>query len=426
MQYWNTTTCNSLLFTLFLSLTGISLLAQDNSPYSRFGLGNIRPQENVANRGMGGTSIADDNPLIANPTNPATYTGLKMTSYQVALDGSIMNLKNNNGVYRTGGSTLSYVNIGLAVSKKMGFSFGLLPFTRAKYSMLETKDLGFATASNNFYGGGGLQKIYVGAARSIGIVSIGLNMGYTFGNLVNTSESDFTDSLRMLSNNITGRTTMGGLFWQAGTLVNYKIKGETYLKIGATYTASQTINGKRETYWQSFLGNVTSPDYSVTIDSVSNLRGKIKIPQQLAAGILYKVGDHWQVGLDFVSSDWSTYRNYDQPDSFGNAYLIRAGGAITPDVNSVNNYWKKMTYRAGIYSGHDAFRFNTISLPRMGFTLGLGYPIRRTNLSIGQINAALDFGRRGTTDNGLIRENYTRFAIGLTFNDKWFIKRRYD
>jgi hypothetical protein len=59
-------------------------------------------------------------------------------------------------------------------------------------------------------------------------------------------------------------------------------------------------------------------------------------------------------------------------------------------------------------------------------TLGIGYPIRRTNLSIGQINASLELGRRGVAENGLVRESFTRFSVGLTFNDKWFIKRRYD
>jgi hypothetical protein len=106
--------------------------------------------------------------------------------------------------------------------------------------------------------------------------------------------------------------------------------------------------------------------------------------------------------------------------------MFKFGGAITPDINSVNNYWKRMTFRAGVYTGQDLVRLNGTSLSRSGITVGLGYPIRRTNNSIGQLNAVLEFGKRGTLNNGLVREGYTRFAIGFTVNDKWFIKRKYD
>ena len=74
MQYWSSK--NNFYLVFLILFYNISLQAQENSPYSRYGIGNIRDIENVANRGMGGVSIADDNLQIANPTNPATYTGV--------------------------------------------------------------------------------------------------------------------------------------------------------------------------------------------------------------------------------------------------------------------------------------------------------------------------------------------------------------
>ena len=54
-------------------LTGIVLLAQDNSPYSRYGLGDLTPNTNIVNRGMGSFSAAYSDPLSINFSNPASY-----------------------------------------------------------------------------------------------------------------------------------------------------------------------------------------------------------------------------------------------------------------------------------------------------------------------------------------------------------------
>lgn len=426
MPFWKSTNVKSLLCSLgFLSLAYTSF-SQDNSPYSRFALGNLRPSENVAFKGMASVCLADDNPLIANPSNPATYAGLKMTSYQVAVDATLLTIKNSLTSYRTGGATLTYVNIGFPVSKKTGMSFGLMPQTRSKYSLSEIKDLGFTTATNSYYGGGGLQRIYAGIGHKIGWLSGGINLGYTFGNLVNTTESSFTDSNKLLSNNITGRTTYNGLFWQAGLAFTYDIKKDHSFKAGISYSGNQSLRANNETYWQSFIGNVNDPSYVAKIDSNSNVKGTAKLPATLGMGIQYRSGDYWQIGLDVLRSAWSTFTRYNNADSTGNYMSIRLGGAITPDVNSVTNYWKKMTYRAGIYTGQDIFQFGNQAIRANGITIGVGYPVRRTNLSIGQINASFDVGQRGTTANGLLSERYSKFSVGFTFNDKWFIKRRYD
>lgn len=426
MPFWKSTTVKSLLFSLGYLSFAYTSFSQDNSPYSRFALGNLRPNENVAFKGMAGVCLADDNPLIANPSNPATYAGLKMTSYQVAVDATLLTIKNSLTSYRTGGATLTYVNIGFPISKKTGMSFGLMPQTRSKYSLSEIKDLGFTTTTNSYYGGGGLQRIYMGIGHKIGWLSGGINLGYTFGNLVNTTESSFTDSSKLLSNNITARTTYNGLFWQAGLAFTYDIKKDHSIKAGLSYSGNQSLQSNNETYWQSFIGNVNDPSYVAKVDSNSNVKGTTKLPSNIGMGIQYRSGDYWQIGLDVIRSSWSTFTRYNKADSTGDYMSIRLGAAITPDVNSVTNYWKKMTYRAGIYTGQDIFQFGNQAIRANGLTVGIGYPVRRTNLSIGQINASFDVGQRGTTANGLLSERYTKFSVGFTFNDKWFIKRRYD
>jgi|688.fasta_scaffold07229_17 hypothetical protein len=417
MQYWNNLPkISATLVALFLTSL---VFAQENSPYSRYGIGNLKTHENVANRGMGGVSIADDNPTIANPTNPATYASLRLTSYQVGMEGSRLGIKNANLTNQTGYAGINYVTIGFAASKKLGFSFGLLPASRVRYNMERTDTLSYSQATSSYSGGGGLQNVYVGGAYKHDIYSIGLNLGYTFGNYVNGTEVVFTDSLRIIPNNYNTRTSANGLFYQIGGLINKDISKDYQLKVGLSYTGAQTLSSKKDEIW-----DYVASDTIYYNDKKSS--GKIKIPSKFAIGGIFSHGDHWQIGLDINASNWEKYRSYGESDSLGQAYLIRIGGAYTPDANAVVDYWKKMTFRMGFYTGQDILRFQNESLKKSAMTLGIGYPIRRTNLSIGQINASLELGRRGVAENGLVRESFTRFSVGLTFNDKWFIKRRYD
>lgn len=412
----------------FLSLITFGALAQENSPYSRIGLGNLKQHENVIFRGMGGVCIADDNALVANPSNPATYAGLKMISLQAAFESGLTTVRNQSISSRVGSNNLAYVNLGLPIGKKMGLSFGLLPITRSRYNLEKYSNINGIDSNSytGYYGGGGLQRIYVGAAYKINDFSVGLNTGYTFGNIINTIENTFTDSLQIFGNNVTSRTTHGGFFWQAGAHYTASLSGDYKLKIGASYTGAQRLKSKRESLSQTFTGSAVLADYLYKVDSTSNLKGNTNIPSQLGVGLNFSEGDYWQVGLDINSSAWSSFKTYENPDSLANTWYVRLGGAITPDANATNAYWKKVTYRAGFYYGQDIIFLNGTNMQRLGGTVGVGLPIRRTNLSIGQVNLGLDIGSRGTVSNGLVKEGYTRFVLGFTFNDRWFIKRKYD
>ena len=81
------TNCFSAFFILTVSIfSGVN--AQENSPYSRFGLGNLIPAQNNLNRAMGGLTAAYNNFQSVNFTNPASYANLKITTYDIGLDYS--------------------------------------------------------------------------------------------------------------------------------------------------------------------------------------------------------------------------------------------------------------------------------------------------------------------------------------------------
>ena len=428
MPYSNIT--SRFLFLLLFSVSGIHYSqAQENSPYSRYALGNWKSGKNAHYRGMADVSTADRHSLIVNPDNPASYSALKLTSFQFGVEGVSSNIKNGTEANRVGSLSLAYLSLGLPVSKHIGVSFGILPFTRSKYAMQQNDSIdGISKVVYDYYGGGGTQKIYVGAAYRMGNLSIGLNSGYLFGNVINSSDETFTDTLKIISSSVTGRTVVGGVFLQPGIQYAQALNENYTLSFGASYTLAQDLHGKRDIYWKSFFGDVSDPTYQYNVDSVVSQKGTVYIPSILTAGMQISHGDQWKAGIEYRSSNWEKYSSYQTADSTGKSWMMSAGASFTPDPNAVNQQWKRMSFRAGVYTGKDIFSFRNTSLPNTAVTVGITYPIRRggLNSSIGQLNLAIEAGQRGTLKNELIQESYTRMVLGLTFNDRWFIKRKYD
>src|SRR5690606_32189709 len=125
-----------LLFVVF-SCSVIFSFAQksnkENSPYTRFGIGEFRNGTNIALRGMATISSAYSNAYSMNTDNPASYARLKFTTYEGGMEGSRRTIISNGISSPTGTVTLSYMNIGIPMGKNFGLALGLKPFTRTYY-----------------------------------------------------------------------------------------------------------------------------------------------------------------------------------------------------------------------------------------------------------------------------------------------------
>jgi len=167
--------------------------------------------------------------------------------------------------------------------------------------------------------------------------------------------------------------------------------------------------------------------YQTTLFS-SAMESNFAMPSTLAAGIFFhtmKLG----AGADYTFQDWGDKNKGDDATDhvkFVNTNSIRIGAQYTPDRNDVRYMLRRWTYRAGL-------RYNTYYLQIDGrriddkaITFGVGFPLRRGSLS--DLNLGLEYGQRGTTQNGLTRENYFKISIGLNLfgTDDWFVKRKYN
>ena len=74
---------NKYLFLLSLSLISANVFSQlsTNSPYSRFGLGNLSNSVSQAQSAIGGNSVVFCNSEVINSNNAATYSTFKAKSF---------------------------------------------------------------------------------------------------------------------------------------------------------------------------------------------------------------------------------------------------------------------------------------------------------------------------------------------------------
>jgi hypothetical protein len=99
------------------------------------------------------------------------------------------------------------------------------------------------------------------------------------------------------------------------------------------------------------------------------------------------------------------------------------GGYYIPNYNSFGNYFKRVVYRAGARFEQTGLNVNGQDINEFGISFGLGLPVGRL---FSNANLGFEIGRRGTTDFGLIQENFFNTFISFSLNDRWFEKRLYD
>lgn len=449
------------LLVLFISIYIISI-AQDNSPYSRYGLGDLSPGTNITNRNMGGISAAYSDVISVNFSNPASYSQFqtiieqrskKVAMGRVVLDAGInignrsLIAPNTTSRFTSSNALFSYLQIGLPIRKNWGMSFGLRPLSRVSYRIDRTERLIDPNTGNyidsaitHFSGSGGtyLPTIGTGFGFSTGkgsMLSAGINMGYLFGTRETKALRSIIDTVIFYSSDHTTTSSIGGLFFNAGlqfadTLSNRKGKF-TILRLGFSGNWQQTIKASQNVLRQTFTRG--SANEELQIDSVyqqTGIPGNIIYPSTYKAGFIIQHDNAnssgWLLGADYSIGKWSNYRFFGQTDSVQNNWMINVGGQISP--RATENYFSKVAYRFGFFTGADYIKVQN-KLPVFGLSFGLGLPIPNYNrLSPNQfslINIGFEYSKRGNNNN-LLKENTSRLSIGFNFTDLWFGKKKYD
>ena len=420
------------VITLFIAIT--SSFAQKNnvSPYSYFGIGDKNNANTVENLSMGSVGVAYGDFYHINIANPASYSKLQFTAYGLSGESKSIWADDGNDSQRATSTYLSSLTVGLPISKKGGLSFGVLPNTSVGYSLRADKFEGDQVTEATFYeGSGGTNKVYIGLGYQVfkGF-SVGLQGNYIFG----TIESMITNQQlnASLGTRYVVESKVKGYAYNVGLQYNTKLNDKLFLFAGANFDLENELEteGNELLFTVDLATNIVKDEYPNT---EKDSEGTITNPLKSTVGLGLGTPNKWFASINYSIQNpiktnegiFSLNNNY----KFGDYSKIAVGGFITPNINSLTNYWKRVTYRAGVKFENTGLmvKSNTISpnfeeIKDFGISFGVGLPLSTKTLS--NVNMGFEVGRRGKNSNGLVKETYLNFRLGLSLNDKWFKKRQ--
>ena len=248
-----------------------------NSPYTRYGFGQLSAMETSTTKGMGGTGIGVHNSNQINMLNPASYAAVDTLTFLLDVGMSLSNTKMmENGVKANlRNTTFDYIALQFRLIPRLGFTLGMTPYSNIGYSFSGSRqDLGdeenALISTNAHYGTGGLRRVSAGLGYApIKGLSIGANFSYLYGDITHIISTQFNDS------NIPNTTKQ------------YKAEISTYIaELGIQYQANVGKN-------QFTIGAVYQPGHviddkpCVIVNSTSKDTTQLSIPTKYGVGFSY-------------------------------------------------------------------------------------------------------------------------------------------
>ncbi len=405
--------------------TAASSQNQVSTPYSKYGLGKVDLFDNAINNAMGGVGYALSNNYHINPLNPASYAGIDTTSlvFDMGFYAEWGRLSSKDNRSKNNSASLSHITIGFPVHRTTKIVLGLLPMSNINYTSSETiVDTNLGTHKKEYAGDGGISKGLLGVAFSpIKNLSIGANLEYLFGNYYKSSSVLFPDSLYMYSARRETNYHINAFNYNFGIQYFYTLKNEDRIGLGAVYNPNVKLKTDNMYSHYTFTSSGGLEYIKDSIHETSD-KGNILYPQSFGIGLSYEKKNSFLIGLDGSYANWSEF--YLQPD-IPNQYLtdeyrLGLGGEWRP--NPYGNYMQKLAYRGGIRYSTGMLEIFDTRIKEFGIGFGIGMPIKKTNT---MINLSMEYFTKGSTSNGLIREDYFRIGLSLSTKDTWFFKRKY-
>ena len=393
------------------------------SPYSFFGIGDVRYRGTADIRSMAGVAVEQDS-IHINLDNPASFSNLKLTTFAVGAGYSIVKLKTDTETANTNRATLDYLAVGIPTGGRLGFGFGLIPYSSVGYQIESLSEDG-SENNNRFDGTGGLNKAFFGAGYKImSGLSIGADVNYNFGK-IQTNSLEFITGVPVGTQE-TNEVYLSGVNFNTGLMYQTKINKKLNFYSSLAYTIESTLKSENTRNISTVMYNA---NYNLTVVDTTEdfvIKNDLQMPSKLTFGAGLGESRKWLIGAQITMRDAGSVANYyNEMDNVsyekGRKYSI--GGYYIPKYNSFSGFAKRIVYRGGFRYEKTGLVVNSEDINDIGLTLGAGMPISG---SFSNINVGLEFGRKGTTASDLVQENYVNFSVGMSLNDKWFEKRKFN
>ena len=431
------------LVSVFLIIS-VCVSAQDGtygaySPYSIYGVGDLSKQGTAFNKSKGGTGIATRDKRFINYLNPAAVTARDSLAFMADFGLSGSSDVYSQGNLRSANNTFNIYDFVMTfpIWRSSAFMVGLTPFSDVGYdfSSIEKRDEIISQTGNITYdsaGKGSVYQLFLGAGVTFWKkLSVGAEMIYYFGNLDKLTNMNYSDA-SFRSVNAGNEMMLRGLTGKFGLQYEQKLGGNVSMVLGATYRMRTNVKGYSTDYrYANQSGVIDTLRHHVDTLGMSG----VKFGDELGIGLAVKGGDKWSAEINYLRSDWRK-SGFDDVSGFAVSGMskfsstvsnsLRAGFEFVPNRNDIRYYFRRCTYRAGVYYDKAYYKLDGNNVNSMGVTLGMTLPIFNNRGGYNGITLGLDMGQRASRRADMIRERYASFVIGFNIHDTWFRKVQYD
>ena len=409
------------LLVLLLTILSGAMVAQNNtnSPYTRYGYGQLADQGSGNSKAMGGIAYGLRDRYQTNFANPASYTAVDSLTFMFDGGISMQNTNFSNGAVKKNAknSSFDYITMQFRLSKWGAMSIGLLPYSNVGYSMYESGETEDGTPYvNTFSGEGGLHQLYLGAGfKILKNLSIGANISYLWGDMSRSRYQSFSSNSVIIPLTTIYGTEVTSYKLDFGAQYTQQFGKKHSATVGVVFSPGHDLGN--DSYVQQQLGNSTT-GYSTSQRDTTMTMG---IPMTLGAGVTYVYDDRLTVGVDVMFQKWNSVTFMNEPDAFCNRAKIALGAEYIPNLMG-RSYLAHIKYRLGAYYSQPYYKIDGVrAANEYGVTAGFGLPLPRSR-SVLSISA--QYVRTQGKEAQFLNENTLRLCIGVTFNERWFWKRK--
>ncbi|MCH8122420.1 MAG: hypothetical protein IH853_04790 [Bacteroidetes bacterium] len=403
------------------------------SIYSRFGIGQRESYSSPRAQAMGGGGLALRSVTFTNHANPASLSDQILTRFAGGLTyESLTESATGAKESRLASGYLNALQLSFPLkSRKLGIGISFEPYSRVSYRVdnagiasIDPENESQESFVTSHTGNGGIQKISGGLGAALTPdLSIGIRADFLFGILEEKQQTDF-QNVNLRDGNLASSTRLRGLTGTLGIryVLSTLFSDQDALSLGATYTLPVSLAGERV----FTIGQGESTDTLGT-----SVNGDVHLPWALGFGVAYQPNSIWTVVADIQYENWSAFESdlplpgYVVGDTrgFSDRVRISAGGEVYPFARrSLNLFLQRVAFRLGGYIDQSYVTPDiNQEIKAYGVTGGVSIPGITGGTSL---DMHIDIGRRGTTDNGLIRDKFVRFGINVNFGDLWFDRAR--
>jgi len=447
-----------------------------SSPYSRYGLGDLQPAGMAQNFALGGAGIAwradTLTPSYVNVLNPASYAALRITAIETGLMSNTTHYNDNGSQFNLNSTSFAYLGVGVPVKRWWGLSFGIMPYSTVGYNIHTQQNRDTLGIVDYFYQGtGGINKAYIGngfrllkekfVQRTGTDLSLGFNANYEFGAINNIRhvyfESpdnyntridqtirihdfsyDFGLQFKFRIDSIKKKRDVAERVGDSTVIVRKRVKTDIEditFGIGLTYSPPMGLSASQDFLEQTYTEPGSIEILKDTLVNVQNQNTIAKIPGKYGFGISINRSYRWNILADYTYQQWSGYSFAGDNPGLRNCQQASLGFQFQPALRG--SYFSIVRYRFGLKYNETYVDVANTQLTEMAFTFGAAFPVAISRVkkheydinlyrNYSMVNVSVELGQRGTTSNGLIKEDYARVVLGFTINDRWFQHFKYN